>query len=46
MSLIDENNADVRSAYHEGGHALVALLTKGCNEVDKATVEAFFHQCF
>ena len=25
-------------AYHEGGHALVALLNKACDEVDKATV--------
>ena len=26
------------SAYHESGHALVALLTEGCDEIEKATV--------
>ena len=35
--MIDQKNREI-VAYHEGGHALVALYTKGAMPVHKATI--------
>jgi ATP-dependent Zn protease len=34
--------ANLYSAYHEGGHALVYLLTKGAREIEQATVGLWY----
>jgi ATP-dependent Zn protease len=37
-SSLQNQEANSYSAYHEGGHALVYLLTKGALDIEQATV--------